>query len=293
MFSPRNELNAKHLGLTSTGTGAASVLLCALLVSACDRRFDFDVHELAASESGGAVPTPVPTSATAAPPAVSTTVPTPSVTTGAATSSPTSAAPTSPPASPTTNAPSTVPPDSGAPPLPTTPATEPDASMPSSCTDDADCGQPDLHCELLTGLCFECVVDADCNDSTRPWCDRALHRCVQCAVDQNCAETQVCDSVVRRCLQQCSDLSDCPPGSHQCDPRRQVCVNCDNDRECPTEELPFCGIGQTECVECRSDDHCDAPSLCDTLEGVCVLCRDSQDCSPEQVCDPVTQSCVD
>jgi Cys-rich repeat protein len=138
----------------------------------------------------------------------------------------------------------------------------------------------------------ECTVDDDCDGTTRPFCDRALHRCVECAVDEHCGDGFVCDTVVRRCIERCDDVDDCPTQSHGCDQRRRVCIVCDDDDECSRQAGgDVCGIGGSACVRCREDAQCD-DGVCDTLTGECVECRDTLDCPAGGACDPETSRCV-
>jgi len=159
------------------------------------------------------------------------------------------------------------------------------------CDEDEECLWANLHCDLLTRVCVECVVDDDCGGS-KPYCDRSLHRCVECAVDQNCDDGFVCDGVVRRCQQRCDDDNDCPAQSHGCDERRRVCIACDADIECRGNAAgAVCGIGGDGCVQCRRDDQCEG-TLCDVLSGQCVECRDTRDCAASSACDPQSSRCV-
>ncbi|MES1185467.1 MAG: hypothetical protein ABUL60_16770, partial [Myxococcales bacterium] len=77
------------------------------------------------------------------------------------------------------------------------------------CARDADCALGSLHCDQQSGLCFECVADADCGALGLSRCDAALHRCVECGVDQDCQTGFVCELTIRRCAQACAADNAC------------------------------------------------------------------------------------
>jgi hypothetical protein len=164
------------------------------------------------------------------------------------------------------------------------------------CTQDADCALPSLRCDLQSGLCFECVADADCRARGLARCDSALHRCVECGVDQDCQVGFVCDSTARVCAQSCSVGAACLDDAHECDETRRICVECevdDDDDSCARHpERPFCRVPGNRCAQCLVDQHCTTGLRCDNLTGNCVGCRDSRDCLATQACEPVQRVCV-
>lgn len=161
----------------------------------------------------------------------------------------------------------------------------------AQCATEQDCPIASLHCDVQSGLCFECIIDADCASKQNTRCD-ALHRCIECLVDEDCAPDFTCDRVSRRCLERCLDLNDCASGAHACDERRNVCVSCDRDQECRSSAAPYCAAGGSSCVACKSDEHCASNERCDLNSGQCVGCRDSLDCTPPAYCDPDAHTCV-
>jgi hypothetical protein len=175
--------------------------------------------------------------------------------------------------------------------VPSDAGASPRAASPVACQSDADCVLQDLHCDVTSGLCFECVVDADCGSARAPLCDRALHACVQCAVDENCETGFACDPVLRRCRQSCEQKSDCSGDYHGCDVLLGVCIVCDDDDECGPS-APHCDAARSACTECASDAHCARGQHCNLLSGGCVECRDSRDCASPDVCDPSNHRCV-
>jgi hypothetical protein len=164
--------------------------------------------------------------------------------------------------------------------------------VPTRCRTQADCPFSSLHCDPLTGGCFECVQDRDCTE-TATRCSTDLHRCVECNGSHDCPMGLACDATTRRCLTSCVEEYDCPASAPECDERRGVCVACDEDAEC---RVPagggYCALDGSRCVECRSDLHCAESRLCDGLLGQCVVCRDSEDCEAGLVCDPASRICV-
>lgn len=160
------------------------------------------------------------------------------------------------------------------------------------CQDDRDCNALGLHCQTSTGLCFECVRDADCTDPNAPLCALDLYRCVECVTLQDCSDGFECDPVVRQCRKTCTQSEQCDT-AHGCDEDSGLCIECDEDHEC--EDAPrggFCAAGGTGCVECRSDEQCEDGTICDGFTGGCVGCRDTRDCSEGFACDPTTSRCV-
>jgi Cys-rich repeat protein len=174
------------------------------------------------------------------------------------------------------------------------------AGAPSSgggapCARDADCGLASLHCDQPSGLCFECVADADCRALGLSRCDAALHRCVECGVDQDCQTGFVCELTIRRCAQACAADNACPAAAHSCDETRRICVECEADdgNGCTLDpKRPFCLAASSRCVECLGDQDCTTGLRCDNLTGKCLGCRDSRDCPAAQACEPAGYVCV-
>lgn len=174
------------------------------------------------------------------------------------------------------------------------------AGAPSSggarpCARDADCALVSLRCDLQSGICFECVADADCRAQGLSRCDSALHRCVECGIDQDCQVGFVCDLPSRLCAQTCVGDEACPTAAHDCDDTRRICVECEVDEEsgCMLDpNRPYCLVAGNRCAECLVDQHC-APGLrCDNLTGKCLGCRDSRDCPAMQACEPASHVCT-
>ncbi len=162
------------------------------------------------------------------------------------------------------------------------------------CTVDAECPLPSLRCDRQSGLCFECVADADCSARGLARCDAALHRCVECGIDPDCATGFACDLTTRACAQRCSDDDVCPVATHGCDDTRFICVECevDDDDGCALyPDRPYCLVPGNRCAECLADGDCAPGLFCDTLTGNCLGCRDSRDCGSGQACEPAGHLC--
>jgi Cys-rich repeat protein len=176
-------------------------------------------------------------------------------------------------------------------PAPAQADTGPSASA-ERCVADADCRLAELHCDSSSGRCVECVVDEDCADHSLHRCAPESRRCVECQVSRDCAAGSICDATLNRCFRSCGDADDCLASDHGCDERRGVCIGCDRDVECQASSVSFCATDETGCVECRADSNCAAGLVCDAVFGKCVQCRDTRDCAAGTYCDPLTYACV-
>ena len=110
---------------------------------------------------------------------------------------------------------------------------------------------------------------------------------------RDCPSGSSCDSATQRCLRSCLEELDCTLEDHDCDERRGVCLQCDDDAEClGSEGGSYCASDGTGCVQCRLDSQCGAGAVCDLLRGRCVACRDTRDCAPGSFCDPIAYRCI-
>lgn len=145
------------------------------------------------------------------------------------------------------------------------------------------------HC--ADGACVQCAVDADCAAYGLPRCEPTRHRCVPCLDTSDCERGFACDPLANRCLQSCPNDDACPANAHGCDERRQVCYQCDEDRECAKSSIGhLCASDGSGCVQCRKETDC-PNQHCDQLSGRCVECRDGVDCE-SRICNPMTFTCV-
>ncbi|MES1210504.1 MAG: hypothetical protein ABUS79_31580, partial [Pseudomonadota bacterium] len=131
----------------------------------------------------------------------------------------------------------------------------PDAG--GGCATDRDCPLKTLHCDPLTGACFACVSNTDCVTSARPVCEAALHICVECGADQDCAAGSTCVKQTRSCVRACAVGTDCAPAGSWCDDG--LCAQCDDDHEC-TSAGAHCDPATFQCTSCVTDAHCTTPA---------------------------------
>ena len=133
-----------------------------------------------------------------------------------------------------------------------------DASSNSGCSQDDDCGDPNLICfsddDGLAGVCGECLDNTYC-PMDRPYC----------GLDGLCS-TESQDI--------CRDPLDCQ------DPNRAQCL--------------ILGDSQVgTCVECRDNSECVQPRPFCSSTGVCVGSQDDVECEPgTSACGPL-RICTD
>lgn len=162
------------------------------------------------------------------------------------------------------------------------------AGSSTACGDLGECSAG-THC--VSGECVQCAVDAECAVYGFPRCELTRHRCVACLGSSDCLPGFACDLLANRCMQSCAEDEACPASAHGCDERRQVCYQCDEDRECATSSLGhLCASDGSGCVRCRKETDCPAQH-CDQLSGRCVECRVAADCG-SRVCNFATFTCV-
>lgn len=160
------------------------------------------------------------------------------------------------------------------------------------CASDGDCHLSSLHCDPSSGQCVACVADVQCTAASRPRCDVALHRCVECGVAQDCGAGRLCEPTTRRCLQTCLSAADCPD-DETCDLADGICAECAVDGDCTASGRPHCDPSLSRCVDCVDDEQCADPTRhCDRTVGHCVGCLSSNDCPSAQLCDPASSTCV-
>lgn len=157
------------------------------------------------------------------------------------------------------------------------------------CTNDQDCPLKALHCDPVSGQCLACVVDGNCLSPSHPRCDAALHICVQCGTDQDCAAGSRCIATTRSCVRTCATGTDCAPASNRCDDG--LCAQCDDDQGC-TGARNFCDPATRQCTSCVADAQCVTPAvpICDRTSGQCVGCLTTADCATG-ICDPTDWTC--
>jgi hypothetical protein len=172
--------------------------------------------------------------------------------------------------------------DSGDPPGPRPP-------LDPACESDDECLLEKPICDEFRG-CVECVIDEHCAEGSR--CTDA--RCVvpvPCASGSDCSgDEPVCNFVLGECTQ-CVSNGDCGE-SARCDQGRCIEVTpCVNTRDCP--ELLVCDRNLGYCVQCAADGDCPEEYTC--VERACIpLCDSDRDCiATNRLCDRGVGYCVD
>lgn len=161
-----------------------------------------------------------------------------------------------------------------------------------NCGIDTECKLSVLRCDQPSGSCVECTRDEHCAGTTKPRCDLALHRCVECGSPIDCLPGQVCEAATRRCVRACGDGSTCLLDAPICDVTRGLCVRCFGDTQCLGSDGE-CLVAAGKCVQCLESSQCGAPTArCDPVDRRCVECAGPADCSNGRVCDPRTGACV-
>jgi hypothetical protein len=219
-----------------------------------------------------------------------------------------------------------------------------DGATQMTCSDDSDCA-PGLTCTL--GLCTGCVDDLQCGPDgacvlgvcfVNPFgggetvdrcadvtceegevCVEATGECMaSCTSSSQCAEEEICDPVLERCVPAvgCSSDTDCY-GDADC--VFGVCVGCTNDGQCRENESclfgacvappdlgqlgrcdgvtcpegQFCNPVSGECIEgtCSKDSDCPDGEFC-TVLGLCASCLVDEDCEEGETCALLLGECL-
>lgn len=145
-----------------------------------------------------------------------------------------------------------------------------------------------------------CSSDEDCSDPAAPHCDLATGMCEACLVDAHCEADFVCFQF--ECVPKCFSDADCEAPAGHCSPEG-VCLECLEDAHCPMDEVCSSAPGVGECVECIVDEDCPADSPWCSWSSTCVECLDSSDCPEDEhcsedvcvadICQPGALSCSD
>lgn len=144
------------------------------------------------------------------------------------------------------------------------------------CTQNGNCHPEEPMCDLETGRCVGCLIEADCGGS-HPFCDPVYGQCVDCFEDFDCAASApVCDQAAGECRQcivdgHCDHAEVCE-GDHKCHP---ACVY---DSDCTKPSEPFCDFERRKCVECLMHVDCGAAEPICKKDGKCVVCEGNADC---------------
>lgn len=137
-----------------------------------------------------------------------------------------------------------------------------------------------------------CMEDTVCAPEV---CDEVTGLCVECTIDDECDEGQLCDMGTRSCYTGCSDDDDCD-ATEECDLFFGQCVSvtppgCTNDLDCMANER--CDMETSTCqpiVGCISSDDCMLFEECNLVTNQCEStienpCDDTDDCETGFFCD--------
>jgi hypothetical protein len=169
-----------------------------------------------------------------------------------------------------------------------------DAAPPRQCWKDTDCPITKLHCDLGSGQCVQCTVDAHCVVFPSYKCDKAIFRCMECLVDADCGTNKACEPETHRCVVTCGGGKGCPTGD-ACD-GRGVCLACTNNDACFRDQM--CDLRVGMCAACVDDRSCPADRPhCDPYRvdsGRCLMCLTPRDCPADHpFCDLHSGNCLD
>ena len=178
-----------------------------------------------------------------------------------------------------------------------------------NCSTEQDCSNPSApKCDATQNLCVACVVDEHCaegfvctngaceagcrSDSDR--CPQGVCKagvgCVACVLDSQCGTGQVCAN--NACVPGCSAQNPTCPSGLTCDATRGLCVECQDNTQCPNAPLTVCNPATSTCVQCATGADCRDHSrpVCDPASNTCVGCVANTDCPNNGVCSQ--QRCV-
>jgi hypothetical protein len=122
------------------------------------------------------------------------------------------------------------------------------------CGSNADCAAPDGGvpaldegvCDTATGLCVQCVTDADCTDPNNKVCDPSTHLCLPCRVDADCVNNT--DGPI------CGDLGQYSLGYGMCGCLVDTdCSGHAGGPDCVSNGSPYDKCGCQTAADCASD----------------------------------------
>jgi hypothetical protein len=187
-----------------------------------------------------------------------------------------------------------------------------DAADLTSCTITASVSAMAKTGMCVSGLCYECSVDTDCDDHntcTSDSCNLSTHACVHTPEAGSCDDANACtqmDSCTNgQCVGATTTMCNQPPGacyasSGACDPMSGLCQYplkaagsacpddgnpCTDDLCSPTGDCTHpASATTTTCNDgnlCTSNDHCNGAGAC---TGTAYSCNDNNACTTD-ACD--------
>lgn len=108
-----------------------------------------------------------------------------------------------------------------------------------------------------------CKTDADCT-ALAPKCDVDTGTCLKCLVEADCEADEICNTAGLCIAVDCKANTDCSGATPFC--VNNDCVQCAEDADCPIE-TGYCQNGV--CKECIADTDCDSGQSCVSNACVC------------------------
>lgn len=160
-------------------------------------------------------------------------------------------------------------------------------------------------CNSATGLCVECVTDAECGN--KGLCDPGTNVCECEPGFHACNGTCVNDISIQSCGDSCTPCPDDPNGNPTCDGKTcglmcgpgysfdadtAACVQCTQQADCTDPSASVCDLGTCEpCTVGADCAHLSDTPICDA--GACVECSAADDsaCNGNS-CDTATGTCT-
>jgi hypothetical protein len=164
-----------------------------------------------------------------------------------------------------------------APGVETAPDARPDAGdVPGTCASEDDCLHSDAGPTCFHGTCKRCQGANECKPSQ--FCAIDAGRCVECTETDGCLDTPASPICLQNRCAPCPDDAACArkyPTLPACD-MSGACVECTEDKHCPTATKPICDVQAKRCVPCTADSQCvkklgQDPGVCLAhLDGRCA-----------------------
>jgi hypothetical protein len=134
-----------------------------------------------------------------------------------------------------------------------------------------------------------CETNEDCTEPAQPVCDGFIG-CVECVLDDHCAEGLKCEENACVAPQACASSVDCTmPGALFCNHVLGECAECVSGPECGQNHI--CNQGTCEEVSaCVNSLDCPDGEVCDRDLSYCVDCIADGDCEETEAC--VASECI-
>ncbi len=145
------------------------------------------------------------------------------------------------------------------------------------CTGDKACQATNQVCDVGRNVCVDCIIDDDCDDEDI--CSQSkCQATTPCKTSKECSLEQVCAEDLGRCVD-CEQNADCADD--------EVCINtvclprCDSDKDCADADQ-VCNVELSACQDCLNHSDCDELAYCSS-SGACL----------EDTCEAGAATCID